>query len=307
MRQMSARGMIAGVVLLLGATAVAAQPSPGDLSGYLPAGGEVSGWKPDGAPQTYRGEALFRMINGGADIYHEYGFNQVVRAAYVNAGGQSVNLEIYQMKSPASAYGIYSFKAGEGGTPLTIGQEARLQDYYLNFWKGDLLVTVIGLDSDAETRQGVVDLAAAVDTRISDTGKRPDLADRLLDEPVGLAEAKYVRGPLGVMGSYVFDTGDIFRVREGMIGTVDDCLALVFRYPDAAAGAEAYASATARLGSSARFTDGVRQGNRYSMLDRERSSVQITQAGPYIGIVVGKNQGRVAAVSERLVKRLNSD
>ena len=224
------RVFLVGIVLLLGAAAAAARPSPGDLSGYRPANGDVCDWRPDGEPTVYRGEALFRMINGGADIYHEYGFSQVMRETYFNAGERSINLEIYRMKSPAAAYGIYSFKAGEGGTPMAIGQEARLQDDYLNFWKGDLLAAVIGLDPGPETVQGVVALAKAVDGRIAETGKRPDLADLLIDAPLGLSDAKYVRGPLGVMGSYIFDTENLFQVREGMIGRIGNCKVFAFCY-----------------------------------------------------------------------------
>ncbi len=297
--------LVIGVVLMLVTTSVTAQPAPGDLSGYLPASDEAPGWKPDGAPKTYQGEELFRMINGGADIYHEYGFSQVMRETYMGAGERSINLEIYRMESPAAAYGIYTFKVGEGGKPMTIGQEARLQDYYLNFWKGDLLVTVIGLDSDPETVQGVVALAKAVDARISDTGKRPDLSDWLLGAPLGFSDAKYVRGPLGVMGSYVFDTEDVFRIREGLIGTVDDCRAFVFRYADKKARAAAYEQAVARFDAGSRFNNRVRQADRYAMVDRQGARVVIRQTGRYIAIAAGNEHSKAMSVADRLVETLN--
>ena len=146
--------------------------------------------------------------------------------------GKSIKLEIYEMESPAAAYGIYTFKIGAGGKALAIGQEALLEDYYLNFWKGNLLVTVIGQDSEEETVQGVVALAKAVDARIAKTGERPELAGLLLRDPLAFSHPKYVRGSLGVMNSYIFERENIFRVREGMIGAVGDCQAFVFRYAD---------------------------------------------------------------------------
>ena len=45
-------------------------------------------------PETYSGDELFQMINGGADIYHEYGFVQVVRAAYTDGKRLTIKLEI---------------------------------------------------------------------------------------------------------------------------------------------------------------------------------------------------------------------
>lgn len=301
---MTVRLFILGMALLLGATVAAAEPILEDLFDYLPASGEVSGWEPDGAPKTYHGDELFMMINGGADIYHEYGFDQVVRETYMDAEGRSVNLEIYRMKSPAAAYGIYSFKAGEGGAPMAIGQEARLQDYYLNFWKNDLLVTVIGLDSDPQTVQGVAALAKAVDGRIAGTGKTPDLADRLLGATPGFADAKYVRGPLGVMGSYVFDTENIFRVREGMIGRIGNCKVFAFRYDDSREGTAVLEKAVEAFETGSRFTVQSLQGDRYTMVDRDKAVVMIGRIGRYIAVVIGQNRDEVNDVLDRLIAKL---
>jgi hypothetical protein len=57
---------------------------------------------------------------------------------------------------------------------------------------------VIGPDSEAETVQGVITLAMAVDARIAKTGERPELASLLLREPLAFSHPKYVRGSLGV-------------------------------------------------------------------------------------------------------------
>ena len=131
---------------MLIAASATAQQAPEDLSGLLPASGEVAGLTLSDTPQGYRGDDLYQMIDGGADIYHEYGFRQVLSAEYVDGRGKIIKLEMYEMESPAAAYGIYSFKVGEGGKALAIGQEALLEDYYLNFWKGNLQVTLIGQD-----------------------------------------------------------------------------------------------------------------------------------------------------------------
>jgi hypothetical protein len=298
------RGALIGAVLLLMAAGAAAQQDPVDLSGYLPASDEVAGWTLSDAPKNYRGDKLFVMINGGADIYHEYGFTQVLSAEYADVLGKSITLEIYEMESPAAAFGIYTFKIGVGGKTLAIGQEALLEDYYLNFWKGNLLVTVTGPDSEEDNVQGVVALAKAVDARIAKTGERPELAGLLLREPLVFSHPKYIRGSLGVMNSYIFERDNIFRVREGMIGAVGDCQAFVFRYTDEGESAKSYDHATKRLSVSPKFMSRALQGKRYSMVGRDKELVMINQTGRYIAIVIGQNQDRVKSTSDRLVEKL---
>ncbi len=299
------KGKFIAVLLLLIAAGAAAAPEPGDLSELLPRGNEVTGWTLGEEPKSYRGDQLYLMINGGADIYHEYGFIQALGAEYVNGGGKSIKLEIYEMQSPASAYGIHTFKIGDGGETMAIGQEALLEDYYLNFWKGNFQVSVIGADAEKKTVQGVIEIARALDARIAATGERPELADLLLREPDAFSRPRYIRGSLGLMNSYLFDTENIFRIREAMAGAMGDCRALVFRYPDESESAGAYEQAVAKLAASPRFKDGKRQENRYSMIGRGQEMVAIEQTGRFISVVIGQDPDTVRAASAALVAKLH--
>ena len=304
MKRRRCTGKCSICILLLIAASATAEQTPEDLTGLLPASGEVAGLTLSDTPQGYRGDDLYQMIDGGADIYHEYGFRQVLSAEYLDGGGKIIKLEMYEMESPTAAYGIHSFKVGEGGKALAIGQEGRLEDYYLNFWKGNLQVTLIGQDAEEETVQGVVALAGAVDARIAQTGKRPELADLLLHEPLAFSQPKYLRGPIGLMNNYVFDREDIFRVRDGLVGGVEGCRAMVFRYASDSESAEAYEYATTKLSAGTRFTNQTRQGNQYTMVDRKQESVMVKQTGRHIAIVIGKDAEKVKATSERLVEKL---
>jgi hypothetical protein len=211
---------------------------------------------------------------------------------------------MYEMESPIAAYGIHSFKVGEGGKTLAIGQEARIEDYYLNFWKGNLQVTLIGQDSEEETVQGVVALAGAVAARIAQTGERPALAALLLQEPLPFSHPKYLRGAIGLMNNYLFDRENIFRVRDGLIGGVEGCRVMAFRYAGDSESSEAFEYATTKLSAGARFSNQTRQGNQYTMVDRKQESVMVKQTGRYIAIVIGPDAEKVKSISERLVAKL---
>jgi hypothetical protein len=109
------------------------------------------------------------------------------------------------------------------------------------------------------------------------------------------------------MGSYVFDTDDIFRVRGGMIGAVEDCRIFVFHYPREAESAETYEDATARLSGNSRFKDRLRKGTRYSMVGRNDEYAVIDRAGRFIAIVIGKNPDNVKTIADRFAEKLKSE
>ena len=102
---------------------------------YLPQSDEVKSWNKDGTPQEFEGEDLYLYINGGAEIYHEYGFSRVVVQEYKNRNRKSISVEIFEMESPKAAFGIYTFKSSPRGKELALGNEGRMEAYYLNFWK----------------------------------------------------------------------------------------------------------------------------------------------------------------------------
>jgi len=133
----------------------------------LPLESDLKGWKLDGEPQTAEGIGLFELINGGAEEYLKEGFKRALLATYRNHEGKLINLDIFEMLSPESAWGIYGKKAGDKGTKVSVGEEAAIGDYYLNFRKGAFQVTLSGYDSQKETLNWLLHLGRLVVERIS--------------------------------------------------------------------------------------------------------------------------------------------
>lgn len=274
------------------------------LSTYLPLDNEVPGYHPEGPPQLFRGDELFMMIDGGADIYHEYGFAQVLTTRYGQTNGKSFKIEIYEMKDAAAAWGIYTFKSGKEGQTVDLGQGAILADYYLNFWKGNFLVTIVGDDANEETRQALLALAKAVDSHIPQTGKLPMLAATLLRGPDTLESPIYVRGLLGLMQIYVFDTKNIFIVQEGLAGDAGQCKILVFAYTDRNKAAVAFAHGTGILLESKRFTHQHLTNNILTAVDRNNEVIHCLLSGQYVVTAIGRDQQTTQKVSLNLVRKL---
>ena len=136
------------------------------LLNLLPLESDLKGWKLDGEPQTAEGMALFELINGGAEEYVKEGFRRAVLASYINSEGKRINVDIFEMLSSESAKSIYRKKAGDQGTKVPVGDEAALEDYYLNFRKGVYQVTLSGYDTQKETLEWLLLMGRLVAERI---------------------------------------------------------------------------------------------------------------------------------------------
>jgi hypothetical protein len=146
----------------------AEEPRPREsLLHLMPLESDLKGWKLDGEPQTAEGIRLFELINGGAQEYVKEGFSRAVMATYRNNEGKRINLDIYEMLSPESAKRIYRKKAGDKGQKVSVGEEAAMEDYYLNFRKGAYQVTLSGYDTQRGTLEWLLRIAGLVAERIS--------------------------------------------------------------------------------------------------------------------------------------------
>ncbi len=203
--------------LFLGILCGCADPPPQDEGLMVLVPQDVGAWLRHGESQAYAGDDLFTYINGGAEIYHEFGFEEVVVQDFRTDEGGTISLEIYRMTDPESAFGIYTFKRSPDGQILDFpGAEAQLEDYYLNLWKGPYIVTLTGFDEEASTIQGLRDLASALAPRIPETGLPPDLVRLLPEEGRTIGSLKYFKGPLALYNSHSFAQEDIFSLQRGV-------------------------------------------------------------------------------------------
>ena len=279
------------IILFLLTTRVHFPGTEADMSVYLPQSAEMTEWEPIGAPQYAKGEDLFLLINGGAEIYHEYGFKQAVIQGFKNKKQESLkfNLEIYEMQNPEAAYGIYTFKTGDSGKVIDVGGDGLLEDYYLNFWKGRFLVTAIGFDAKEETVNSLIKAAKIVAAKIKETGRKPGLIDRLPGDygkqlrPHGI---KYIKGDLGLFNHLDF-ARDILGIEEGVIGFYKDFKLYILKYKDAEECRKSFESAKKRFKNDPRYTDFLFSENGFSMKDKNGKPFYIEYSKEYIHLEEG--------------------
>jgi hypothetical protein len=273
----------------------------GPLRAHLPADNAAPGWTKDGEPQEFEGDDLYTYIDGGAEIYQEYGFRRVIVQDYRNSLGKLVSLEIFEMESPAAAFGMFSFKRSGGGKTLPLGGGAELEAYYLNFWKGRFLVTLTGFDEAPGTIEGLLAVGGAVDSKIRDAGAAPPLMTALPARGLQPGSIKYLKGLLGLNNIYPFYTARGFAFREAVRGVYEnDATLLILDYGSVEARAKAWAELRSYLAGSEKFK--VIAGGHpadFRVLDGKGQSLTIIGSGPRLLIGISPDP----AVSSEIVGR----
>ena len=279
--------VFAVMAVFLATGVLRAQTGESALSGLLPDPSGLDGWVSKDEAQAYEEDDLYLYIDGGAELYHEYGFKRVLAQDYWK-GARSVSLEIFEMASPESAFGIFSFKRSKEGVTTGIGSADSLEDYYLNFWKGRFLVTLTGMSQDEETVAGIRSIARAVDGKIRDSADGPKLLNALPAEGLIASSPKYLKGPLGLYNIYAFFTDDVFGLKEAVKGDyASGAGAFVFRYDSPEEAAGRFATVEKAFRESPKYRGFRKDGDIIMLKDEKERAFRIGLQGRFILVISG--------------------
>jgi hypothetical protein len=183
------------IAALLAAAIITA--SAGAQSSLVPR--TLSGMNGVGSVQSrvFTETSLYGYINGGAELYLEYGFDTLM-VTEIELDGSDIKLEVYRMKDPEAAFGIFSvsrFRCN-GGARLT--EHLCRSAYQLQFCKGPYYVSIINDTGSEADQKRSADLAVILLENIAEPSFSPaEFYEEGIDEET-MRGAVLVRGPLGV-------------------------------------------------------------------------------------------------------------
>jgi hypothetical protein len=221
-------------------------------------------------------------MNGGADIYFEYQFEQLaVRQLRLVAA--TVTIEIYKMAGPAQAFGIYSTdRVGEH--PPAIGRDATQRPGFLSFWQGSCYVRIF---SDADMAQSkILNIGQKISQKLPRDGQRPDILVALPPETAESDRVIFFYGTIALNNAYFLSHENVLSLGEGIEAvtyTIDAQSGagqvVVVRYPDSERASASFNKLTQSglmkngerqamiyTGQSRRGFAGARQSDRYLVL-----------------------------------------
>ncbi len=254
--------------------------------------GNIMNWNMKGTPDVYKGDDLFLYINGGADIYQEYGFKEVYSVEYEKEGAGRISVEIYHMDSPTSAFGIFSFKTGGKWKESKNGNLYFPEEYYQNILADNYLITITSIDINEKTERAIRIFRKTIEKKISGNSLIPGIID-LFDK--GKFEKRiYFEGDLGLMNIYNLVSAESGMV-NGAAGINNGNITFILNYNEGENVRSKYSSLIDLLKTESRYSEFAVIDNGVSFLDRKKNVIYVSILNRYIVVFIGKklNEGKM--------------
>lgn len=152
--------------------------------------------------REYSDESLYGYIDGGAELYIEYGFDTLFITDIVFNGAE-IKAEVYRMKDTEAAFGIFSVSRFKCSGESDMTEHYCQTQYQLQFCKGCYYVSIVNNTATKAEQNLSVHIASILLDRIKDESF--NASSFFTDEPTPelMKTAVLVRGRLGLFnGAY---------------------------------------------------------------------------------------------------------
>jgi len=156
-----------------------ASASPEKLLGamnLLPLDGDIPGWKrSEKLLSALNEEELYKIVNGGATLYIQHGFQSFAGQTYMGPKGVELEVYIFNQGTPQNAQDLYEnpfAKPGRSKGIPDLGEKARIDttplfSYGLDFVQKGFFVRVIIQDKTEEGLKVALTFAHNISKRIN--------------------------------------------------------------------------------------------------------------------------------------------
>jgi hypothetical protein len=257
----------------------------------LPADGEVAGLRRDGSAERFRGAELYGHIDGGAELYLEFGFDEVTVQRYAGEGA-ALEAELYRMSDADAALGVYLSRCGRETPDAALPTRHTVGRLQLLLVRERFLLVLTGDPERPPDRTALLAFAGAV-------------ADRL-PPPVEVAAVAWLpatgrregslrlaRGPVAFQAVVELGEGDVLslggRTTAAAAHYDDDgglTTRVVVEYPDEATAAAALDHLRGALGPGLEVVGGDER--RLQLRDRSGRPGEATLDGCRLAVTLGR-------------------
>lgn len=134
----------------------------------------ISGWKLSEPPKLFNPENLYEHIDGGAEAYLAFGFQELL-VAYFERGESSLTIEIYDMGNHYNSFGIFSMERSPEYQFLKIGNQGYTDGDNLFFITGQFYIKIFCSECGEQAQNTIISIAESIIERVKDKGNLPEV------------------------------------------------------------------------------------------------------------------------------------
>jgi len=209
---------------------------------------QILNWKSSGPDAVYNRKTLFDYMDGGAEVYLAFDFREVFVRKFADGEQNELNLDIYDMGSPAEAYGM--FTCDREDPPAGIGQGSEYGLGLLRFWRGRYFVSITVSGNEEKAEKAVLELGKIVAPLLGPDGELPEMLKLFPAEGLQKEKTAFFHDNVHLSNRYFVASENILNLSEKtqcLFGEYeqangDSGRLLLVRYPDAEKAQAALAS-----------------------------------------------------------------
>ncbi len=131
----------------------------------------VTGWSKMGSVESFDAADLYVKINGRAEQYLAYDVVGLDCSSFTDAKGDFIDVFLYEMGTPARAFGIYAVELDASAPTVDLGRSGYRSGASLFFWQGSFYVQILTSVSEETLAAAANGIAARLTSRIPDHGR----------------------------------------------------------------------------------------------------------------------------------------
>jgi hypothetical protein len=210
---------------------------------------EAGGWKWDEKEIKYNSRTLFEYIDGAAELYLAYGFQNLTVRRFEKSDQPPITIELYEMASSEDAYGVFSFEHQDEA--VGIGQGSEFGGGLLRFWKGKYFVSIYGEGGGAEVELAILKMGRAMADSILTMGPEPKLIGFIPGKEIGFVDksVRYLKSHILLNQRFFIAHQNILNLSRKTEAVLAQYLQdkqktqlLLIRYPHSKEAGDAYQS-----------------------------------------------------------------
>lgn len=137
---------------------------------------QIQGWKLNEEQRVYSSGDLWELIDGAADIFLSYYFQDLHIAEYSNKD-QIIRVELYKHSTLANTYGIYTAERMPDYPQVNMGSQGYKSQGVLNFMTGTYYVKIMSAGIAEADESAIALVAEKVNAQLAQPVKLPDELD----------------------------------------------------------------------------------------------------------------------------------